>query len=109
MRLHIACTAWHCEAQCRGLGHGILSSEPCEEVEKGLEEVVACAHQNLELVLEDGEALAGSHAQLPLHQVLPCDGLCDWVLHLCAKHMPNMHHAKSHDFATVDCLQLLIP
>ena len=47
-----------------------------------------------ELVLAQGQRLATGHTQLPLHQVLPGDGLGDRMLHLQAG--VHLHKEKGH-------------
>ena len=47
-----------------------------------------------EFMLLQRQRLARCHAQLPLHQVLPGDGLGDWVLHLQAR--VHFHEEEGH-------------
>ncbi len=42
----------------------------------------------VELMLQEGQRLACSHAQLPLHQVQPRYSLCHRVLHLQLRQSP---------------------
>ncbi len=54
-----------------------------------------CAYLDMQLVLSERQGLARSHSQLPLHQVLPCNGFCYRVLHL------SWHRLLSRDVNSV--------
>ena len=47
-----------------------------------------------QLILLQRQRLAGCHTQLPLNQVLPGDGLSNWMLHLQAR--VHLHEVKLH-------------
>lgn len=54
----------------------------CPKQKQSFRRVSNKAYLDVQLVLSERQGLACSHSQLPLRQVLPCDGFCHRVLHL---------------------------